>query len=420
MTSWKVTKALRGVKEETFNLLSEALTTDGWAELLMAPLERAAAKGKRGLVQQLVAAGAEVGMALHEAVRADHQGIAKDLLDGGASTAAKDADGNTPLHLAASGGRSGMVQLLMLNGSDKDAMDRYECTPLYLAVHRGHMAAAVALLVAGADTRLSPVHGSVVHIAAYKGHVGILRALIEHGADVEAADFPRKETALHDAAKQNKIEAVDVLLAAGANIEARNHKGWTPLHGAAIYASRDTVVSLLKHGADVNAKDDHGETPLYWAAGIAGAEGSAEVVDVLLRSGADETVLNDEGESPADVVGTDFLRENTLGDEDLDRVCELLANAPTDRAWRRRGYLVMCRAYPDRMQQIQRSSSAPAGVARRTRSGAKLGRTEASAFTGTAGSSTAATKPSVGWVDVVATVLGMQEEGIFRAIIGFL
>lgn len=37
----------------------------------------------------------------------------------------------------------------------------------------------------------------------------------------------------------------------------------------------------------------------------------------------------------------------------MSGVGKLLANAPADKAWRRRGYLVLCRAHPDRLQQNQ-------------------------------------------------------------------
>lgn len=44
---------------------------------------------------------------------------------------------------------------------------------------------------------------------------------------------------------------------------------------------------------------------------------------------------------------------------DVKYVRQLLTSAPADRAWRRPGYLVLCRAHPDRMQQVQDISSVP-------------------------------------------------------------
>ena len=67
--------------------------------------------------------------------------------------------------------------------------------------------------------------------------------------------------------------------------------------------------------------------------------------------------------------------------EDVGRVRELLVNAPADRAWRRRGYLVLCRARPDRLRQIHESSGVHDGVERSIS-------TETGSCTGTAGDGT--------------------------------
>lgn len=65
------------------------------------------------------------------------------------------------------------------------------------------------------------------------------------------------------------------------------------------------------------------------------------MVDSLLRSGADEILLNTEGKSAADLIGRWVKIQDRVADE-IERVLYLLANAPADRAWRRRGYLVLC------------------------------------------------------------------------------
>lgn len=56
--------------------------------------------------------------------------------------------------------------------------------------------------------------------------------------------------------------------------------------------------------------------------------------------------------------------------EDVERVRGLLANAPADRAWRRRGFLVLCRAYypTGRVRLGCKSSHTGVGIAKRTRS----------------------------------------------------
>lgn len=48
--------------EQRVDLVVQVSTSGQWAKLLKAPLERAAAKGTRGLAQKVVGAGAEIGM----------------------------------------------------------------------------------------------------------------------------------------------------------------------------------------------------------------------------------------------------------------------------------------------------------------------------------------------------------------------
>jgi ankyrin repeat protein len=69
--------------------------------------------------------------------------------------------------------------------------------------------------------------------------------------------------ALHVACLQGSLEAVSILLGAGANIEARNmsittcvqRTAWTPLHHACERGCVAVVTVLLEAGADVRARD---------------------------------------------------------------------------------------------------------------------------------------------------------------------
>ena len=59
------------------------------------------------------------------------------------------------------------------------------------------------------------------------------------------------------------IEVVKQHLAAGADVNAKDDKEWTPLHDAAIYGRKEILELLISEGADVNAKDDARWTPLH-------------------------------------------------------------------------------------------------------------------------------------------------------------
>lgn len=101
---------------------------------------------------------------------------------------------------------------------------------------------------------------------------------------------------MHYAASSDQIDAIKVLLDAGADIHARGMAGGTALHRAAIAGQFHAVKVLLEAGADVNARDESRETPLMKA-----WEGSPKILGMQLLpvSGADkmrvERLLKDAG-----------------------------------------------------------------------------------------------------------------------------
>ena len=72
-------------------------------------------------------------------------------------------------------------------------------------------------------------------------------------------------TPLHDAALEGHKDMVELLLAKGADVNAKDKDGNTPLHEAAYTNDRGFVELLLAEGAEVNAKNSSGSTPLRWA-----------------------------------------------------------------------------------------------------------------------------------------------------------
>jgi ankyrin repeat protein len=80
---------------------------------------------------------------------------------------------------------------------------------------------------------------------------------------------------------------VDTLLKAGAKLTSTHPDGETPLMAASRSGRIDAVRLLLEAGADVNARDTYQrQTALMWAA----AEGHTAVVQALLAAGADPNV----------------------------------------------------------------------------------------------------------------------------------
>ena len=102
----------------------------------------------------------------------------------------------------------------------------------------------------------------------------------------EPAESAAPET-LHDAARRGDADAVNRLLSAGAEVNARDAKGRTPLICAAREGHADAVRHLLKWGAEVNAVPITGGTALREAV----REGRAKVVRLLLAQNADPALV---------------------------------------------------------------------------------------------------------------------------------
>jgi len=104
-------------------------------------------------------------------------------------------------------------------------------------------------------------------------------------------------TALHWAGRSGRAEAIDALLAAGADVHAKTNEGSTALHWA-VRARRAPVAasveSLAAAGADMNATDPDGWTALHFAV----SKGHTSIVPALLRLGADATPVCCAGETP--------------------------------------------------------------------------------------------------------------------------
>ena len=129
-----------------------------------------------------------------------------------------------------------------------------------------------------------------LHQAISRGDLATVQALLARGTDVDERD--NGETALIVAA-HTRYDIVQVLLAAGSNVNAENPYGRTALMAAASRGNRDIVQSLLAAGADVNRKDHQGHTALIFAAMI----GHPSIAQILLAKGADPHVETKRGQT---------------------------------------------------------------------------------------------------------------------------
>lgn len=273
--------------------------------------------------------------------------VARLLLTNGAAINGVRAGEHTPLHFAVGNGHNAMVQLLLAHGADPNAMANNGVTPLHLAAVKGYELVAKTLLSNRANARASNVvsqpprsvavtlgglsygipepGGTPLHLAVQQGSSNLVRLFIEAGADVDARN-PQGQTSLAIAAAGRNpvlvkalldakadpnagkepplfkalasVELVDVLLKAGANLNARRANAWTPLHDAALHNLAETVSSLLKQGAEPNTPEVDERTPLH----IAADQLAMESMQVLLAHKANPNALDKQGRSPLDYL----------------------------------------------------------------------------------------------------------------------
>jgi ankyrin repeat protein len=109
---------------------------------------------------------------------------------------------------------------------------------------------------------------TALHLAAFYGKRDVAALLLERGADVGALSSNyMANTALHAAlAGREDADAVELLIARGADVNARGAMGYTPLHIAASRGNGALVERLLSSGAHAGARTDDGKTPALTAA----------------------------------------------------------------------------------------------------------------------------------------------------------
>ena len=93
-----------------------------------------------------------------------------------------------------------------------------------------------------------------------------------------------------ETAEKNKSDIAKLLIAAGADVNAKTDEGKTALIIAAEKMDRNSMIFniLIEAGADLNAKDKSGRTALGWAKYNAKKYGITDVKKVLKAAGAKE------------------------------------------------------------------------------------------------------------------------------------
>jgi ankyrin repeat protein len=157
-------------------------------------------------------------------------------------------------------------------------------SPLIEAVKQHDAAAVRELLLKRTDVNRPAGDGATaLHWAVYADDLALVDLLIAAGANVDVAN-DLAITPLHLASAAGNAAIVTRLLDKGADPNAASETGVTPLMEAARSGSVHAVRALIARGAQVNARErDRDQTALMWAV----ARKHPAVVQVLLQHGAD-------------------------------------------------------------------------------------------------------------------------------------
>jgi len=152
------------------------------------------------------------------------------------------------------------------------------------AIYRKDYRAIQALLKEGIDINATDKGGLtalMIAILAEDADPATVEFLIARGADVNVRDRAQRLTALHFAARDQKLAIVRVLLAHGAEVDPQDIFGDTPLWRCVMNSSRniEIVKELLAKGADPNKKNKSGVS----AIDIAVKFGEEDVAAILRK-----------------------------------------------------------------------------------------------------------------------------------------
>lgn len=228
---------------------------------------------------------------------------------------AVDRWGGTALFYAAAFGRNReTVAMLLKAGADVNRRTEGGAGVLIAVARKNPMTEIAELLIeAGADVNAADEEGETPLLVAalFTENPAIINVLLNAGADARktlgdggsAADLaalnPRlKNTEVHRRLRRAGMafvslcmegapDEVALALRNGVDVEERTADGETPLMLAAAFNSSIEVVEmLLDAGARVNARNNRGRTALMYAAQYNGPR----VVEMLLEAGADPSV----------------------------------------------------------------------------------------------------------------------------------
>ncbi|MBN1798787.1 MAG: ankyrin repeat domain-containing protein [Spirochaetales bacterium] len=215
-------------------------------------------------------------------------------------------DEDTPLHLAVENEHTQLIKLLLHKGADINFINLDGETPLYSAVEKSKPRIVKLLISYGIDVDYRVQQDAMTALQEAVGYcdkgdqikrLEIVNLLLDAGADISVEDW-RGANLLHLTSAYGNIEILRFLLQKDFDVQSSDGNGSTPLHYAADGYFTTTLEFLLAHGADINAVNDKNETPLFNAV----YRENIELTEYLIKNGAQGNIRNTEGNTPLTIA----------------------------------------------------------------------------------------------------------------------
>jgi ankyrin repeat protein len=179
------------------------------------------------------------------------------------------------------GNTRSLSKLLESRTVSPDTVDKNGNSLLILAAREGHIETAAAILRFRPRLDQRNRNGdSALMFAASRGDMKLLDLLLASGAKTNPVRGENIWTALHYAAFENRLPAVERLLAAGADINALTPNLSDALMLAARNGHTDIARRLLKTPIDLNRRNDRGITAEEWAR----SKGNTKIADLIAKA----------------------------------------------------------------------------------------------------------------------------------------
>ena len=223
--------------------------------------------------------------ALHYAARLAYREAVAILLAHNAETKLQDNDGKLPFHLAVDNAadtaeHAAVAAILLENMAGVEGRDEQGWQPLLWAVLSQDLELVQRLIDGGASIWTWRAQ-SAVDVALLMEDQEMLIGLIDASGGLDAHN-KKLQQLLVDTAARGDLQALQMLLEIGVNVNSAIYSGRTALMSAALLANQQIVRVLLERGANLDVVDRDIKTALTYAI----EQGHLEIVRMMLENRA--------------------------------------------------------------------------------------------------------------------------------------